>query len=110
MKAQFSGCLPLQCLNGGYSLVGSNQRLENNKLLWLAWLSAFKYGTVTVLSVQFMNHNYFYFILSYNITIFIRPWKDGTYYGMALSVRLQPFTIACERDNLKTACQIDFTF
>ena len=29
-----------------------------------------------------------------------------------LSVRLsvRAFTIACERDNLKTACQIDFTF
>ena len=36
----------------------------------------------------------------------------GTYYGMALSVRLsvRPFTIACERDILKTACRIDFTF
>ena len=28
--------------------------------------------------------------------------------SVCLSVR--PFTIACERDNLKTTCQIDFTF
>ena len=49
-------------------------------------------------------------------TIFIRPSKDGTYYGIALSVRpsvrpsVCPSTIACERDILDTACRIDFTF
>ena len=56
--------------------------------------------------------------------VFIRPSIDGTYYGMALSVRpsvrpsvclsvclsVRPFTIAFERDILKSACQIDFTF
>ena len=44
--------------------------------------------------------------------IFIRPSKDGTYYGMALSVRraVRPSTIACESNILKTARRIDFTF
>ena len=42
------------------------------------------------------------------LLLFIHPSKEGTYYGMALSVR--PFTIACERDNLKTARHIDFPF
>ena len=40
--------------------------------------------------------------------VFIRPSKNGTYHGIALSV--SPSTIACERDILKTACRIDFTF
>ena len=49
-------------------------------------------------------------IVTYKLVygVFIRPSKDGTYYGMALSVC--PSTIACERDILKTACPIDFTF
>ena len=37
---------------------------------------------------------------------FIRPSNDGTYYVMALSVC--PFTFACERDILNTACTINF--
>ena len=52
------------------------------------------------------------------------PWKDTTYCGMALSVRLsvcpsvwlsarpsvRPSSIACERDILKTVYLIDFVF
>ena len=34
----------------------------------------------------------------------VERW-DVLWYGP-----VRPFTIACERDNLKTACQIDFTF
>ena len=56
--------------------------------------------------------------LNYSLSSFvIRPSKDRTYYGMALSVgrppgrpSVHPSTIACERDILKTACRIDFTF
>ena len=40
--------------------------------------------------------------------ILIRSSKEGMYYGMALSVRPSP--IACERDILKTAFRIDFTY
>ena len=42
---------------------------------------------------------------------FYTSLKDGTYFGMALSVgpSICPFTIACGRDILKTACQIDMT-
>ena len=39
------------------------------------------------------------------ILVFIRPSKDVLWNGP-----VRPFTIACERDILKTACQIDFTF
>ena len=35
-------------------------------------------------------------------------WNGPVHPFVRLSVR--PFTIACERDVLKTACQIEFTF
>ena len=33
------------------------------------------------------------------MSFFVHPWKDGTYYGMALSVHLS--TIACEHSDGK---------
>ena len=58
--------------------------------------------------------------LEHTITHFYTPverrdvlWNGPVRLSGRLSVRpshVRPFTIACERDILKTACQIDFTF
>ena len=48
---------------------------------------------------------------SHGLSIFISPWKDGTYYvHLFVGPSIGPSIIACERKRLKTTCLIDFTF
>ena len=55
-------------------------------------------------SYQSFQHSFFYTPINRRDVL----WNGPVRPSVCLSVR--PFKIACERDILKTACRIDFTF